>query len=206
MRTSRLHGLAAAALATLLAGGAFADWQHDARQIRGAAPARPISLDDAAADVESQTGGRVVRIWSTDQDRAGPYEAIVLRGSSLTQLRVDPVTGRISRTASQEQPLDVSRRRIRAEARSLNDANVPLSQAIRTAEAAAGGPALGAGLATARTPENDIVTYNIAVASRGRVERIAGDAQTDQIIANPNSLGLPNQEPDWFLRGSYGAG
>jgi hypothetical protein len=43
------------------------------------------------------------------------------------------------------------------------------------------------------------LAYNIEVVKDGRVERIAVDATTDEVIADPGALGLSDRDPADFL-------
>jgi uncharacterized membrane protein YkoI len=82
---------------------------------------------------------------------------------------------------------------------SFAKATTPLSTAIATVEQLAGTPAVNAGLATPLTPDNDVLAYNIEIVKDGRVERVAVDATTDQVIADPSAIGLSDRDPSDFL-------
>jgi hypothetical protein len=70
---------------------------------------------------------------------------------------------------------------------------VPLSQAIQTAEAAQGAPAIAAGMARSAT-QSDVHAYNIMLDDKGSLKRMAIDSSTGQIIADLSGF---EQWPQW---------
>ena len=81
--------------------------------------------------------------------------------------------------------------RARADVKAAEQATVPLTDAIRTAEQArAGGLAVAAGIAASASnnASSDVKAYNVLVMRDGDVRRVAVDDSSGQVIADPQAL------------------
>lgn len=154
-----------------------------------------VSLPHAIAAIEAKTGGKVMNIHFDDAGGKPLYDAIVVTPNDVGVARIDALTGEVLVTGSR----GLSHRGLSREERfgleSFALTTTPLSAAITTAEQLAGTPAIDAGVATPRTTSNDVLAYNIDVLKDGRVEGIAVDATTGQVIADPGALGLSDRDP-----------
>jgi uncharacterized membrane protein YkoI len=158
-----------------------------------------VSLPAAITRIEANTGGKVMNIRFDDAGGTPVYNAVVVTPDKVGVARLDARTGDLSgfdHDQVSDQSFDWEHQR---DLTSFAKATTPLSTAIATVEQIAGTQAVNAGLATPLTPVNDVLAYNIEVVKNGRVERIAVDANTDEVIADPNSLGLDDRDPADFL-------
>src|SRR5579883_627882 len=205
MTTKRLLGGAVAVSALLVGSVAMADPQLTERpeSLRAMGPANPstIVLENAAAQIEGKTGGRVMDIRFYDETGHPTYMAVIAKGGVVDTVRLDGVNGRITRVSGAMVPDWAMSWERRADVNSARQATVPLASAIITAENAARAPAIEAGLAKPLTAQNSVLAYNVEVLMHGRPELVAVDANTNEIIANPNALGLADREPDFILPG-----
>jgi len=198
-----LLGAVIAAPSMLLAGTAFAAPQllEHAEPLSALGNLAPssASLPTAIATIEAKTGGKVMDIRFVDAGGAPVYEAVVVTPGNVALARLDVGTGVVSgfdHDQVSDQSYDWEHQR---DLRSFAKATTPLSTAIATAEAAAEAPAVNAGLAAPLTPDNNVLAYNIEIVKYGRVERVAVDATTDQVIVDPSALGLSDRDPAYFM-------
>lgn len=158
-----------------------------------------VSLPTAITTIEAKTGGKVMNIRFADAGGTPVYDAVVVTPGNVGTARLDARTGNVSgfdHDQVSDQSFDWEHQR---DLKSFAQATTPLSTAIATVEQLAGTPAVNAGLATPLTPDNDVLAYNIEVVKDGRVERVAVDAMTDEVIADPSALGLSDRDPAYFL-------
>jgi uncharacterized membrane protein YkoI len=184
-----------AATAILLAGGvAFAQSTDTGRLTaqggwaNGAVyDGQSMSLANAIKAVEQQTGGKVLEIRFENRNGRGVYNAVVSANGALTHARVDAKSDEILKFEGST-PDWMLNWQARADVRSLNKTTVPLPKAVQTAEQFGVGTAIDASLAKPLTPENAVLAYNVEVVRDGHPVRVAVDANTDQVIADPNML------------------
>jgi uncharacterized membrane protein YkoI len=198
-----LFGAVIVAPTMLLAGTALAAPQllehREPLSAMGNLDPSSASLPTAIATIEAKTGGKVMNIRFVDAGGAPVYEAVVVTPDNVGLARLDVQTGVLSgfdHDQVSDQSFDWEHQR---DLNSFAKATTPLSTAIETVEQLAGTTAVNAGLATPLTPDNDVLAYNIEVVKNGRVERIAVDATTDEVIADPSALGLSDRDPAEFL-------
>ena len=203
MTTKRLPGSAAMLSALLLGSVALGDPRltesPESLRALGSADPGSVVLENAAAQIEGRTGGRVMEVRFHDETGHPAYIAVIAKSGAIDAVRMDGVSGQITRMANTRVPDWALSWERRADVHSARQATVPLSSAIVTAENAARGPAIEAGLAKPLTANNQVLAYNVEVVMRGRPELIAVDANTNEVIANPNSLGLADREPGFIL-------
>ena len=198
-----LLGAALVAPAMLLAGTALAGpklLEHgEALSAFGNLDTSVVSLPDAITKIEAETGGKVMDIRFADAGGTPAYDATVVTpghvGEALLNARTGDIEG-FDHDQVSNQSYDFEHQR---DLRSFAKATVPLSKAIETVEQVAGAHAVNAGLGTSLTPDNDVLAYNVEIVRDGRVERVAVDATTDQVIADPSALGLSDRDPSDFL-------
>jgi uncharacterized membrane protein YkoI len=150
----------------------------------------PDSLTTMIGKIETTTGGRVIEIRFTNADGMPGYRAVVDHGGQLQFMRIaasEGVAVELSRTSVSDWMLQWRDRKAAEQAR---QAKTPLDEAIRIAEKSAdGSPALAAGIAASATnPSTDVKAYNVLVYHDGDVQRVAVNADTGQVIANPQAL------------------
>jgi hypothetical protein len=148
------------------------------------------ALPDAVTAIEASTGGRVVSISYDNQQGAPGFNVVLARGQRISFERYSvPPTGEAVMTSSSE-PDQSLKWTDRLAVQDVLNAQVPLADAIRTAEARRGEPAVAAGLDPDSTqPTDDVKAYNVVVVQGGAERRIAIDAETDQVIADPAAMG-----------------
>lgn len=170
-------------------GGAVTQPSHLAADMKGFNGA-PDSLTTMISRIERSTGGRVIEIRFTNADGMPGYRAVVARGGQLQFLRIAATNGEAVALNDTSLPDWMLHWRDRKAAELAQQAKVPLADAIVTAEKAQdGAPALAAGVAASSTnPTTDVKAYNILVYRDGDVQRVAVDADTNQVIANPQAL------------------
>jgi hypothetical protein len=153
----------------------------------------PSALPNAVAAAEAASGGRVVAIRYDNVAGVSGYDVVLARGTNVTFERFsNPSTGLVAFT-SNSKPAWMLKWPARKDVSIVTHAKVPLSQAIRTAEAAhAGAPAVAAGLAVNAVDANvDVHAYNVVLLVGGHERRVAIDSETGLRIADPNILVWP---------------
>ena len=174
--------------ALLLAGVSFSASSQD-NPDSSASSSAPASLTDAVQSIESATGGKVLEVRVR---RHGPgFAAVVTKGNQLANIKVHPVNGQVTKMSVDEVPQWMHDWKLRADAQDIHKARVSVSDAIRTAEQAQQAPAVDAGLAKPLSPSNDVLAYNIEVLKDGEPRRVAVDAKTGELIANPDEVLTP---------------
>ena len=149
----------------------------------GASGSGSVSLANAVATLEKSSGGRVLEIRYNGPGTEGTYSAVIAAKGKLTHERLDVRTNKVEDITSSKPDWMLSWEK-RADISSIEKATVPLPQAIMKAEKNLDGPAVAAGLAKALSPTNSVLAYNIAVLRDGRPQRVAVDANTDEVIAD----------------------
>ena len=158
------------------------------------------SLPNAIAAIEAKTHGKVMNIRFEDDGGGKPvYEAVVVEPHAVGLARFYAGTGKVSGITDHQTPDGTLKWEQLGDVKSFGKATTPLSKAIATVEQIAGAPAINAGLAKRLTPGDDVLAYNIEVLKDGKAERIAVDANSDEVIADPGALGLGDIDPGDFL-------
>jgi len=155
------------------------------------------SLPRAIAIIETKTGGKVMDIQVANNGGQPVYDAVVVKPGKVGTARIS------GRTGATIQDADFSASSLnwhdRADVKSFAKATVPLATAIKTVEQNAGATAVNAGLAKPLSAGNSVLAYNIEVVKDGRANRVAIDANTGEVIADPGALGLGDRDPGQFL-------
>lgn len=150
----------------------------------------PGTLIRVIGRLERETGGRVIEARFSDAGGAPGYFAVVDEGGRIAFLHLQREDGTLTPVSEATRPSWMLHWRGRADLRAAEQAKVPLTQAIRTAEQARGGaPAVAAGVArSASNSTSAVKAYNILVLRDGQAHRVSIDDSTDEVIANPTAL------------------
>jgi uncharacterized membrane protein YkoI len=158
-----------------------------------------VSLPRAIAAVEAKAGGKVMDIRLEGGGSKPVYDAVVVTSDKVGMARISAQTGTASGIDDGEFSIRSLKWEQRREVTSFEKAATPLSTAIETVEQIAGAPAIDAGFAKPLTPTNDVLAYNVEFVKGGQVHRVAVDAATGQVIADPGAMGLGDRDPGQFL-------
>jgi uncharacterized membrane protein YkoI len=149
------------------------------------------SLSKAVDALEAATGGKVLEIRFVDEKGHERFESVVATPDAVVYMAVDPVSEDVTKIAVKEVPAWMLNWKMTEYVKSIEKANVPLSKAVAKAEALAGAPAIGAGLAKPLSGTNQVLAYNVELLRKGKRERMAIDATSGAKIANPEALYEP---------------
>jgi len=179
-------------LAALMGSGASAQGVAQAGYYKGDLAAfhgNARSLVQAVQAFHDGSDARVVEIRFSDRNGDPGYYAVLQKHGRVDFVHVDE-TGRTIDLTSANLPDWMLKQNSKLDLRFDRKATVPLAQAITTAEAAYGGaPAVAAGIArSASNPDSDVHAYNVLLDNGGRVQRVAVDSMTGQVIADPQAL------------------
>jgi uncharacterized membrane protein YkoI len=146
------------------------------------------TLANAVQTVERASGGKVLEIRFTDRNGEPGYHAAVLKDGSVEFVHLNPQTGKIASIDAANRPGWMLDMRQRDEIRYAEAAKIPLAQAILTAEQSyTNEPAVAAGIAMS-SPTSAVHAYNVLLDAQTGTQRVAVDADSDQIIADPQAL------------------
>jgi hypothetical protein len=156
-----------------------------------AADMTETSLAKAVDVLEAATGGKVLEIRFVDEVGHERFESVVAKADEVIYMAVDPATEGVTRVAVKKLPAWMLDWKLTAYVQSIEKAKVSLSKAVARAEALAGAPAIGAGLAKPLSGSNHVLAYNVELLRNGKREHIAIDATSGAKIANPAELYEP---------------
>lgn len=151
----------------------------------------PNALPRVIERAQDMTGGFVVEARYSRRDGKGGYDVLVSKGGQLDSIRLERFdSGAVQTIQLNARPDWMLKWMQRADIRIVRHAKVPLDEAVRTAEQSAGGPAVAAGVARGdASAAVDVRAYNVLIdLPDGRMRRVAVDANSGQIIADPNAL------------------
>jgi hypothetical protein len=154
------------------------------------------SLTDAVSAIEKTTGGKILEIRfrpvSAATGNALPgFDAVVAKQGKIVDIRVDSPVRAVTELSADSIPEWMLSWPLRADQQSVSKESVPLADLIRRAENTGGGPAVYASLARPLSGSNSVLAFDIAVLRDGRLQRMVLDAQTGEVIADPNGLVSP---------------
>ena len=138
-----------------------------------------ISLEEAVAAAEKQSGGRVTDASYQEMNGKSGYAVTALAAGKMRELWVDPQSGQVtprpttSTAEANQQALD------KAEFSDLHGAKTTLSQAIAMAEQHGSGKAIGAGI----EKRNDKIGYNVQLLRDGKLSTVWVDPVSGQIAS-----------------------
>ena len=147
------------------------------------------TLINAIGKVQQSTGGKVMEIRYSPVQGAAGYHAVVVKGGQVTFVHLDTSSQKITPVDANSGEPWMDNWRARSDVKLAGKAQVPLVEAIRTAQQFKSGPAVAAGIArSASNPDSDVHAYNVLVAVDGRASRVAVDDSSGQVIADPSAL------------------
>jgi uncharacterized membrane protein YkoI len=156
-----------------------------------AADKAEMSLAKAVDALEAATGGKVLEIRLVDEAGHERFESVVATPDEVIYMAVNPVSEEVTKVSVKELPAWMLNWKMTAYVKSIEKANVSLSKAVAQAEAMAGAPAIGAGIAKPLSGTNHVLAYYVELLKNGKRERIALDATNGAKIANPEALYEP---------------
>ena len=183
---------------TALAAPPFTEHREPLSALGNLNPAS-ASLPHAIAAIEAKAGGKVMDIQFESDGGQPAYDAVVVAADKVGVARLYVRTGVVSETGADAFSIQSLKWEKRRDVTSFEKATTPLSTAIETVERAAGASAINAGLAKPLTPNNDVLAYNVEIVKDGQVLRVAVDASTGEVIADPGAMGLGDRDPGQFL-------
>jgi uncharacterized membrane protein YkoI len=148
-----------------------------------------MSLINAIHHIHQASGDRIVDIRFAREGGLAGYHVVLQHAGRFTFMHISEQNGQVVSIAAASAPDWMLKWNQRADLRWDRLATVTLPQAIRTAERAYNAPAVAAGIATsASNPSSAVHAYNIILDTGGTTRRVAVDASTGQIIADPSAL------------------
>lgn len=146
------------------------------------------ALAHAADALERKTGGRVLEIRLVDEQGEPAFESAVVVDDAVVYMRVASVTDEVTEIAVKELPQWLLSYKLQSYMKSIEQAQVPLVEAIMKAENRARAPAIGAGVAKPLGGSNAVLAYYIETLRGRRRGLEAVDATTGTPIANPEAV------------------
>lgn len=147
------------------------------------------TLPTAVSNIESMVGGRVAAIAYNNVAGTPGYGVILTQGSNVRLMRIDKPGGQAVDISQASTPSWMLNWRNQRRAAAVEAAKVPLADAIRTAEAQEGAPAVVAGIArSASNPTSDVHAYMVGLLKSGALHPVAVDSKSGMVIANPEAL------------------
>jgi uncharacterized membrane protein YkoI len=180
MLCSRIVPAALAAVFALAAGGAAfasAEEHEGGREIAAVLAAR-TSAAEAIATAEQRTGGRAMKIDIDGENGAYLYEVTTVSKDTITQVFVDPASGKVMRSEDQGLFARVFDSEDQDELAKLVSSSTTLAAAIATAEQQTGGKAIEARV----DDEDDTVMFKVKVAKDKVVSKVMIDSATGKIV------------------------
>jgi uncharacterized membrane protein YkoI len=148
------------------------------------------SLSHAVQVLERNTGGKVLEVRVSDQPGELSLDAAIVKGGELIYMHTT-ANDKVTQIEMKKLPHWMVGKTLTAYMKSIDQAKLPLSEAIKIAEHNAKKPAIGAGLAAPLSGSNAVLAYNVEVLKGHKRERIAIDAVTGAPIANPDAIYEP---------------
>jgi uncharacterized membrane protein YkoI len=142
---------------------------------------------NAIRKVQQSTGGKVVEIRFAEANAMPGFHTVLAKSGKVEFARLDPASGHVA-------PIDTKpdwmlKWQQKTDVKLARNAQVSLSQAVRTAEMSKGAPAIAAGVARgASNPTSAVHAYNVLIDDHGSTTRVAVDSSTGQVIADPSAL------------------
>jgi uncharacterized membrane protein YkoI len=167
--------------ASLAAGQSDASWSGAYQQVQ------PNALARAMHAAERSTGGRVLEVRLLHENSPG-FLAVVAKGHEIINVRVDAVSNQVTKIGVTETPQWMLDWRLKAEMKDIKQAKVAPDEAVKAVEKATKSPAIDVALARPTSGDNSILAYNVEVVKEGMPQRVAIDANTGQIISDPDTV------------------
>jgi hypothetical protein len=148
------------------------------------------ALPDAVSVIEKLSGGRVAEIRFDNVSGVPGYDVALAQGDHMRFQRYTAPTHRLIAITEAKTPSWMLDWRGQRNMALVQNARVPLSDAIRTAEGSMrGAPAAAAGISHgAASAATRVHAYNVAVVQNGALRRVAVNSDSGSVIANPRAL------------------
>jgi uncharacterized membrane protein YkoI len=163
-------------------------------QAEGSQPQPVVPMDalaHAAATLESSTGGKTLEIRLADEKGDPAFEAALAKDDAVVYMRIASVGDNVTEIQVKDLPPWLLDYHMEAYLRSVNEAKIPITVAIAKAQARAGAPAIGAGIAKPLSGTNAVLAYYVETIQGTRRKTLAVDAKSGNFISNPDSLFEP---------------
>lgn len=175
MMKLKILSITATAIALSAVGGGFAanpSAGNDGEEVREIEAVRsaPISLTQAIATAETESGGIAVSAEAEEKGSHVLYEIMTIGGGKVVEFQVDPQTGDVVETEVVEEDAD--------EYAGVAQLETSLSSAIASAEQATGGKAIEAGF----DDEDGKTLYEVELAAAdGTIHKVNIDAASGEV-------------------------
>jgi hypothetical protein len=148
------------------------------------------SLPGAVSAIEKLSGGRVAEIRFDNVDGVPGFDVALAQGHHMRFQRYTRPSNRLVTISESKTPKWMLDWRGQRNMAIVQNARVPLADAIRTASGSArGAPAAAAGISHgASSADTRVHAYNIALVQGGALRRVAVNSDTGNVIANPTAL------------------
>jgi hypothetical protein len=148
------------------------------------------SLPSAVSAIEKLSGGRVAEIRFDNVDGVPGFDVALAQGNHIRFQRYTRPSNRLITISESKTPKWMLDWRGQRNMTLVQNAKVPLADAIRTASGSMrGAPAAAAGISHGAANANTRVhAYNIALVQNGALHRVAVNSDTGNVIANPTAL------------------
>ena len=150
--------------------------------------AQPLAT--AVSAIEKVSGGRVAEIRFDNVAGVPGYDVALAQGDHIRFQRYTKPSERMITLSETKTPAWMLDWRGQRNMALVQNAKVPLADAIRTAERSSrGAPAAAAGISHgAASATTAVHAYNIAVVQNGALHRVAVNSDSGAVIANPTAL------------------
>jgi uncharacterized membrane protein YkoI len=148
------------------------------------------TLVNAIAVIEQSTGGKVIDVRFSNTNNMPGYNVVLVKAAQVQFFHFEERSKHVVELDASSKPIYMLNWRGKADVHFAQQAQVPLSTAIQTAEQSQpGAPAMAAGIArSASNPDSDVHAYNVLLNRGGSVKRVAIDSATGQVISDPSAL------------------
>jgi uncharacterized membrane protein YkoI len=179
MIRSKILPATMAAVFVLGAGGAAvaSSDEHEGGREIAAVLAAKTSVAEAIAAAEQHAGGRAMKIDIEKDNGAYVYEIKTVSKDKITEVLVDPASGKVVRTDDEGLIARIFDSEDRDELAKLTTSSTTLAAAIATAEQHTGGKAI-----EARVDDDDTMLFKVEVAKGNTVHKVMVDGATGKVV------------------------
>lgn len=179
IRTKLIPVTMAAALALGAASATYASSgeNENAKEVSAVLSAK-TSVSQAIAAAEQQTGGRAMKVDVGHEKGGYQYEIKIVSKDKVSEVFVDPASGKITRTDDEGLIAKVFDNEDQAEFAKLAASPVTLASAVATAEKEIGGKAIEAAFEN----EDGNMQFEVEVAKDKAVQKVMIDATSGKVV------------------------
>lgn len=148
------------------------------------------ALPNAVSAIEKLSGGRVAEIRFDNINGVPGFDVALAQGNHMRFQRYTKSSGGLITFSEAKTPAWMLDWRGQRNMSLVQNARVPLADAIRTASGSMrGAPAAAAGIShAASSATTSVHAYNIAVVQNGALRRVAVNSDSGAVINNPSAL------------------